>query len=146
MKIKILILGLLVFIFSECNRNVKPDNYELFKVYLKNTFHQNIPSTLHYYVLIPNNGCSGCISLVYQNIVPDLLGQKSCTVITCNNNIPNKYFSNLYYDKNGIMNHYDFGLGYPHLIVSNENEIKKIIELSQNNIDSVKRILVKNFK
>lgn len=123
---------LLVQFFISCSNNspkqlVKIDtvslNTENTKEYFRSIgFKCSLNDTI---VIIPEVGCKGCVSATLAWINHSSSKSNNYKIIINSNNLKAyakfKFFKNIYLDRNNKMGEYNFGIGYPHLVVIDTN-------------------------
>jgi hypothetical protein len=53
------------WMFFSCSNNPSDKTSLALQKYLSEVFHTGIPDTLHYFVLMPENGCKSCVKQMY---------------------------------------------------------------------------------
>lgn len=106
-----------------------------FMKYYGNTFNEQNIIGEKLFIIIPCSGCSGCEQKVYTVFTTQLLDSEDFNLIICDPGdkgmlSPNLQAKNIEYDFLGKMVAYDFGSGYPSVIIVRNNQVVEQYRLS----------------
>lgn len=134
-KIKF-VLGLF-FIISVYSCLHNPSKTDVFKTYLKEKFSRSLVKSDHYYIVIPEYGCKGCMKQITKHLMQALMDEHDkITWILSNKDT----------SFNQLLDHYD-------LLIDHENDIERsflsiasitVIFVSEGQIRYVNNIYTKN--
>lgn len=141
-KIFILVITIL---FLSCNTKTDETTY-IFSKYLNSTFEINIPDKQHYYVLLPQLVCKGCVqqSQIYLN---DFLENNPAQIEnisfiysndeTANHDLIEKLHS--YFDNDGKIDQLPgiLGIGNLTIISTNKRKIQQRIVINHDNFTKI---------
>lgn len=117
-----------------------------FLLFLEETF--NIQSTIkeELFIIIPCTGCYGCEQFIYSVFTEKLLNSDGFTLIICEPEkkgflSPTLEAKNIKYDFLAKMAAYDFGSGYPSVIIVSNNQVVEQYRLSPDIIHWMEKFL-----
>jgi hypothetical protein len=135
----------LIFIFIACTENKYSKESKYFENYLMKSFNKKYPDKKGYFFIIPNNGCMGCRKTVLNFILSKDYNPQYCYAIISQPDDETmsliKNIKNVMIDEKGRIDRLNLQTANTVMIVTEKGNIKNIISLSFQNVDSIRRFL-----
>ena len=136
MRFNLKIISILFIIINSCNIQKSDRKTEIFSNYLQKEFNVKIPDSLHYYIIIPEYGCKGCmqriVKLSVERIEDDI--RKHVTFILSNRDeiISFDLFQDykLLHDKDQVIDYLALNIANVTIIVTRKEKVTKIINVN----------------